>query len=224
MVIIILKFDFAVNTIILRSVNMDYKKSRKDKAADTKKKIFETAVHLINSKGYDNVTISEICQTAGLAKGSFYVHYKSKEDIVRESYYADMGEYITTRYNEFIASNPDKSVIERISFFLNLEFEFAEHAGYELTCLAYSLNLGTCVPGPSEHLNKRVFTKVLYDEIKLSLPLSAIDFSCKEIFDYFESLVRGIMATWCFSNNSFSIAEQGKKYIERSIYSIYGEH
>ena len=66
---------------------MEQKKSRKDKAADTKKRIFETSVALIKSKGYDNVTISEICKAAGLAKGSFYVHYKSKEDIVRESYY-----------------------------------------------------------------------------------------------------------------------------------------
>ena len=47
---------------------MEQKKSRKDKAADTKKRIFETSVALIKSKGYDNVTISEICKAAGLAK------------------------------------------------------------------------------------------------------------------------------------------------------------
>lgn len=46
-------------------------------------------------------------------------------------------------------------------------------------------------------------------------------FSCDEIFYYFESLVRGIMATWCFSNNSFPMIEQGKKYIEQSVRSIY---
>ncbi|MDE6232211.1 MAG: TetR/AcrR family transcriptional regulator, partial [Lachnospiraceae bacterium] len=152
---------------------MEQKKSRKDRAADTKNKIFETAVALIKSKGYNNVTISEICQTARLAKGSFYVHYKSKEDIVRESYYTDMGVYICTRYNKFVASNPNLSVIERISYFLNLEFEFAEHAGYELTCLAYSLNLSACIPGPSEHSSQRSFSKTLYNEIESSLEYSS---------------------------------------------------
>ena len=186
-----------------------------------KNKIFETAVTLIKSKGYDNVTISEICQTAGLAKGSFYVHYNSKEDIVRESYYADMGTYICTHYNEFIASNPNKSVIERITYFLNLEFEFAEYAGYELTCLAYSLNLSACMPGPSEHFSKRYFIKILQDEIESSLAYSSSDFSCNEIFNYFESIVRGTMATWCFSNNSFNIVEQGRKYIKQAVHSIY---
>jgi len=95
---------------------MEQKKSRKEKAADTKNKIFETAVTLIKDKGYDNVTVDEICRTAGLAKGSFYVHYKSKEDIVRESYYTDMGAYISKHYTEFTVSNPDMSVIERIIY------------------------------------------------------------------------------------------------------------
>lgn len=200
---------------------MAQNKSRKDRALETKNKIFETAVTLIKNRGYDHVTVSEICQEAGLAKGSFYVYYKSKEDIVRESYYADMGAYITTHYTEFLASNPDKSIIERIIYFLNLEFEFAAHAGYELTCLAYSLNLSACVPGPSEHFSKRYFTKLLYNEIKSSLSCSSASLSCDDIFNYLESLVRGTMATWCFANNSFDIVEQGKKYIERAIYSIY---
>lgn len=200
---------------------MEQKKSRKDKAADTKNKIFETSVALIKSKGYDNVTISEICKAAGLAKGSFYVHYKSKEDIVRESYYADMGTYICSRYTAFVTANPDKSIMERIIYFLNLEIEFADYAGYELTCLAYSLNLSACIPGPSEHFKNRHFSKILYDEIQSSLPYSSSDFSCEDIFNYLESMVRGIMATWCFSNNSFHIVDQGKKYIQQAVHSIY---
>lgn len=72
---------------------MEGESARKRQAEQTKRKIFETAVSLIKEKGYGSITISEICTVAGVAKGSFYVHYKSKEDIVRESYYADMGEY-----------------------------------------------------------------------------------------------------------------------------------
>ena len=49
---------------------MEQKKSRKEKAADTKRKIFETAAGLIRQKGYAQVTVSEICRAAGIAKGS----------------------------------------------------------------------------------------------------------------------------------------------------------
>lgn len=200
---------------------MEQKKLRKDKAAETKNKIFETAIALIKDKGYHSVTVSEICKTAGLAKGSFYVHYKSKEDIVRESYYADMERYICSHYTAFLTANPHCSAIERILYFLNLEFEFAEHAGHELTCLAYSLNLSGCIPGPSEHLKKRRFSEILYREIQSGLTDLTDNFSSEDIFRYFESVVRGVMATWCFSNNSFSIIEQGKKFIQMAVYGIY---
>lgn len=200
---------------------MEQKKTRKDKALETKNRIFETAVALIKEKGYDNVTVSEICKTAGLAKGSFYVHYQSKEDIIRESYYADMGRYISSRYAAFSAENPGCPAAERIIYFLGLEMEFAEYAGHEFTCRAYALNLSACLPGPSEHFQKRHFSKILYEEIQASTAELASGFSCEDVFYYLESVVRGMMATWCFSNHSFDIAEQGKKFIRQAVYSVY---
>lgn len=200
---------------------MERKPTRKEKAAETKRKIFETAVRLIKESGYNNVTISEICKAAGVAKGSFYVHYNSKEDIVRDSYYTDMSEYINRNYTAFLDAHSNVSYNERIIYFMNLELEFAEYAGYEITCLAYTLNLGTCIPGPSEHLTKRKFTKNLYDAIQKNSDKNISKLSSNEIFHYFESVIRGIMATWCFSNNSFSIVEQGKKYVPLAVYSIY---
>lgn len=200
---------------------MAQKSTRKEKAEDTKRNIFETAVRLIKEKGYGNITISEICKTAGVAKGSFYVYYNSKEDIVRESYYADLGEYIHRNYDAYLAAHPNAPHNERIIHFMNLELKFAEYAGHEVTCLAYALNLGACVPGPSEHISKRTFSQNLYTEIQRNSENNHSALSSDEIFCYFESVIRGLMATWCFSNNSFSIAEYGKKYIPLTVYSIY---
>lgn len=200
---------------------MVHKTSRKERAEETKRKIFETAVHLIKEKGYSNITISEICKIAGVAKGSFYVYYNSKEDIVRESYYADLGEYIHRNYDTYLITHPDALSDERIIHFMNLELEFAEYAGHEVTCLAYALNLGACVPGPSDHILKRKFSQILYDEIQKNSENNHSTLSSNEIFCYFESVIRGLMATWCFSNNSFSIVEYGKKYIPLTVHSIY---
>ena len=83
------------------------KRTRKEKAAATKENIFSTAVGLIKEKGYANVTVSEICERAEVAKGTFYVHYASKEDIIRESYYSDMGAFIEARYDGFLKCVPD---------------------------------------------------------------------------------------------------------------------
>ncbi len=202
---------------------MEQKKTRKEKAADTKKKIFETAVSLIKQKGYAQVTVSEICQTAGLAKGSFYVHYQSKEDIVRESYYEDMQAYLQKQYAAFLAEGAQKTAAERITRFLELELAFAEYAGHELTCLAYALNLGACVPGPSVHFARRQFAEILYGEIEAGMSSVSCGFSCDEVFQYLESTVRGIMATWCFSDGAFDIVGQGGKFIRQAVGGIYGK-
>lgn len=47
----------------------------------TKRKIFETSMELFAKKGYDATSIEEITATVGVAKGTLYYHFSSKEEI-----------------------------------------------------------------------------------------------------------------------------------------------
>lgn len=47
----------------------------------TKRKIFETSLKLFSEKGYDATSVEEITATVGVAKGTLYYHFKSKEEI-----------------------------------------------------------------------------------------------------------------------------------------------
>lgn len=47
----------------------------------TKRKIFETSMKLFAKKGYDATSIEEITATVGVAKGTLYYHFSSKEEI-----------------------------------------------------------------------------------------------------------------------------------------------
>ncbi|MGM7721627.1 TetR/AcrR family transcriptional regulator [Metabacillus sp. Hm71] len=51
---------------------------------ETKKKIIDSAFQLLADKGYDAMSIDEIMKGAGKTKGSFYVHFKNKEDLLYE--------------------------------------------------------------------------------------------------------------------------------------------
>ena len=55
------------------------------------------------------------------------------------------------------------------------------------------------------------------DKTRLKVRLATV----LENFPLFCPKCKKEMATWCFSNNSFSIVEQGKKYISLAVYSIY---
>ncbi len=47
----------------------------------TKNSIFLSAVKVFSSNGYDGATMDEIAMSAGVAKGTLYYHFKSKEEI-----------------------------------------------------------------------------------------------------------------------------------------------
>ena len=47
----------------------------------TKRKIFEKTMKLFAEKGYDATSIEEITATVGVAKGTLYYHFSSKEEI-----------------------------------------------------------------------------------------------------------------------------------------------
>ncbi|WP_440604125.1 TetR/AcrR family transcriptional regulator [Bacillus sp. GB_SG_008] len=51
---------------------------------ETKKKIIDSAFQLLADKGYDAMSIDDIMKGAGKTKGSFYVHFKNKENLLYE--------------------------------------------------------------------------------------------------------------------------------------------
>lgn len=54
------------------------------KRADRKKELLMTAYELFLSKGYDAVSVDEIIAKAGIAKGTYYYYFKSKEETLEE--------------------------------------------------------------------------------------------------------------------------------------------
>lgn len=47
----------------------------------TKRKIFETSMKLFAQKGYEATSVEEITAVVGVAKGTLYYHFNSKEEI-----------------------------------------------------------------------------------------------------------------------------------------------
>lgn len=104
---------------------------------DTKTLILETAKSIVLAKGYSAVGLSEILLAAGVPKGSFYHHFKSKEDFgvelmkkhLRES--ADLFKHFLT--------NPDCNPYERIVSLYDTLLMFHRQAGCHQFCLVAKL-------------------------------------------------------------------------------------
>lgn len=54
----------------------------KDWPKDTKERIRECAIDLFKENGFENVTVVQICEAAGITKRTFYYHYNSKDELL----------------------------------------------------------------------------------------------------------------------------------------------
>lgn len=54
----------------------------KNQRISTKDRIRECALELFKTNGYDNVTVMQICEAAGVSKRTFYYHFDSKDQII----------------------------------------------------------------------------------------------------------------------------------------------
>ena len=68
------------------------RRSNMRKIERTRERIKLSAVRLLERLGYHNIRISTFCEEAGLAKGTFYLHFTDKEDLVAHvlEEYADL--------------------------------------------------------------------------------------------------------------------------------------
>jgi AcrR family transcriptional regulator len=54
---------------------------------EIKEQLLTTAIELFKKEGYQNVTVQSICDACHVTKGSFYYHYRYKEDLLMDYYH-----------------------------------------------------------------------------------------------------------------------------------------
>ena len=71
------------------------------KSKETKARIFHAAKTILQKQGYDQLSIKNICDEAGVSNGSFYHHFKTKDDLLslhQQSYSPPFLPYLQLSY------------------------------------------------------------------------------------------------------------------------------
>lgn len=100
--------------------------TRKEKASQTRQIILDAALSLMSSRPIAEVKVEDITEKAGVAKGTFYVHFKSKEAVLHEIELNSMEQLLqySVQHNETTES--------RILFYMRLYIKLMSDLSLEL--------------------------------------------------------------------------------------------
>jgi TetR/AcrR family fatty acid metabolism transcriptional regulator len=185
---------------------------RKEQAAKTRQEIFDTAIELFDSKGYENVSIVEICERAGVSTGAFYHHFKAKDQILMEEFLKVDG-----FYRELLGdiSGMD-DYREKLLAFTTATMRFMADMGLKRTKVTYHTQIGpdkkaSYLGNPNRALYSII--EGLYREGQekgeVRRDLSAEDLARLTIHCY-----RGIVYDWCLANGKFDMVKTGEEMVD----------
>ncbi|USS86356.1 TetR/AcrR family transcriptional regulator [Fructilactobacillus cliffordii] len=179
----------------------------------TKQKIFAAAVQLTKEHGFNQISIKQIVSTAHVSTGTFYLYFKSKQDIISQIYYENLNQTMQALLAE-LKTRPGSHPLHNLNQLLNAEFKFAANMGVEITTRAFIANLDANLQSPGNHFKQRTFTDGLRTELHEAILAKEISASDEDrLFLEIETMVRGMMLSWCFANGRFDIQATGTQLI-----------
>lgn len=105
--------------------------------SEPKAKLLDAALGVIRAKGYTATTVEDICQAAGVTKGSFFHHFKTKEQLAVEAA-AQFGILASKLFDAPYRNAKDP--LDRVLGYIDLRIAILHGELPEFTCL-----LGTMV-------------------------------------------------------------------------------
>ncbi|NLM36135.1 MAG: TetR/AcrR family transcriptional regulator [Clostridiales bacterium] len=200
-----------------------YLTNRQKKALETRKKIYESAEYLFNLKGSDEFNVDDIVKLAKVAKGSFYVHFKSKDEIIA-LLINDHVKKIDTDYQEYLNSLPPDMPISEVflAFIGKIADVLTEAIGYEKMRNLYRASLAK--DGKSNAVidyNRELY--IMFENlIEKGINEGAFrpDFSPEELAKHFVTAYRGLVFQWCILYPNMDLKEQAIQHFKILLLGI----
>jgi TetR/AcrR family transcriptional repressor of nem operon len=104
-----------------------------DSQHQSKTKLLDAALHVIRAKGYAATRIDDVCAAAGVSKGSFFHHFKSKEDLAVTA--ADYWSEWTGRLFEEAPYHRHADPLDRVLGYVDFRKALLAGEVPEFTCL-----------------------------------------------------------------------------------------
>lgn len=164
---------------------------------ETRQKLVAAARGLVLERGFTGAGVDQICEAAGVTKGAFFHHFKSKDEIGKAAL-ADwaafgMGLYAAAK------AEPLRYPLDHVHRFIDIMIGFLRHSESPVTCVVGIISQEQALANPvlreacSQYLwDWADFARQLLDEAKAA-QAPKVDFDAEEVAWFLQSLWQGSM-------------------------------
>ena len=173
--------------------------NRQKQAIKTKNKIFDVTIELIDTEGFANVNIEDICAKADVSIGTFYYYYKSKNDVFFELY---------TRADYYFEHTVKKKI--RAGTYVDRVIKYFDHYAHycELTGID---TMKQMMNAENKNFIKkgRYMQNLLIDILREGQERKEIGrrMTPEQLCEYLFIVVRGIIFDWCLHDGDYDVRQ-----------------
>lgn len=185
-------------------------------AMETKNKLFNVSLQLFAKYGYNKVTIDDITQYAGVSKGNFYTHFKSKDAVLVEQFHR-IDDYYAAAFKQIPLNLGTE---DKIMLLIRSMCEYCEDiCGLDVIKIVYmnQIDLGDRV---KILLNRqRKFYDIIQDIVHKGYLQGYFthEMTEEEIVEFLAKAIRSILYEWCLYDGSVNLKESGKVFFQRIL-------
>lgn len=193
-------------------MNNEKQTNRQVQAQQTKDKVYQVAIELFETKGFENITVDEICKVANVSTGTFYNVFKSKYEILDRIFELADDYFIDTVKQNIQLGNAKDRILTYFDYYALYNLK----CGINFTKQLYNVknNLFAKENRPMQLILKEIIVdgqnkKELNDDI-----------SSNDLVQFLFICVRGLVYDWCLKDGSFDLRLEIKILVTRLLKTI----
>lgn len=188
---------------------------QQQKSKETKERIFQAAKRILQKKGYEELSIKNICEEAGVSNGSFYHHFKTKDDLL--SYYIEDQPQMNPDLLE-LPHNIEEAKQTIIQVYLNY-VAYCEELGVEFMTGYYDPKNQALNPVIRTERPYPIVTVQTYVERAIADGILTLNVTLEEFTTDIRMIVIGNVFEWCLRKGEADFSGNMKRSLYKYLNS-----
>lgn len=180
---------------------------RARQAEQTRNRLFDAAYALLEKNHFEDITIKDIVQQAGVSTGTFYLYFKSKLDVYYQTYTLADAYFVDVVAPMLTLPDARGNLL---LFFEQYAYYNTDHTSLRLTKLLYNADNKCFVrsSGPG-------MLSVLQEVVERGLAAGELDteLDAPRVVQFLMDAVRGLVYNWCIRDGDFDLKDAMESYV-----------